>query len=402
MKKQVFVFLLIVSNCTHIFIHAASTDADTPAKRVMPVLAWFSIPEIYTDSVRFRELAETGINQHLTFYSSANAVMKALDMAEKTGVKIIAACPELETDTENTVRRFMNHPAMGGYYLRDEPDVSLFEKLSAWVRKIEAIDTTHLCYINLFPNFVSPNSLGTKEYNNYVTGFLEKVPVRYISFDNYPIVGKKIRPLWYQNLEIIATASRQYNLPFRAFALTTAHGKYPVPGLAELRLQVFSNLAYGAQGIQYFTYWTPPPVEWDFHQGAIDVEGHRTSTYQLIKTMNTEIHALSDVFSGAKLISVHHTGTFIPKGTNRLKKLPLPFEKIKTGNSGAVVSFLENESKKYLVIVNRSILDSTEVRIEFNSDSVKQVTKEGKTLSLQAGLNRFQVEPGDVLILNYP
>ena len=154
--------------------------------------------------------------------------------------------------------------------------------------------------------------------------------------------------------------------------------------------------------MQYFSYWTPPPVEWDFHHGPINAEGQRTSTYELIRTMNAEINALTGVFLGAKLIAVHHTGTFIPKGTNRLKKLPLPFLRLKTGNPGAVVSFLQNENKKYLVIVNRSMMESTAVRIEFNSDSVKQVMKDGKTRSLPGRFSRFDVEPGDVLILNYP
>ena len=143
-------------------------------------------------------------------------------------------------------------------------------------------------------------------------------------------------------------------------------------------------------------------MEWDFHHGPINADGQRTNTYELIRTMNAEINALSGVFLGAKLIAVYHTGTFIPKGTNRLKKLPLPFLRIKTGNPGAVVSFLQNKDKKYLVIVNRSMLESTVVRIEFNSDSVKQVMKDGKTSSLPGGFNRFEVEPGDVLILNYP
>ena len=39
--------------------------------------------------------------------------------------------------------------------------------------------------------------------------------------------------------------------------MATKHWKYPHPTLATLRLQMFSDLAYGAQGLQYFTYWTP-------------------------------------------------------------------------------------------------------------------------------------------------
>ena len=131
MKRPALYFLLILSCCIYSRSRAAVSDADSLTVPKMPLLAWFSIPEAYTDSNRFGELAETGINQSLTFYSSADAAMKALDMAEKANVKVIVACPELETETEKRVTRFMNHPALAGYYLRDEPDVSLFQKLNA-------------------------------------------------------------------------------------------------------------------------------------------------------------------------------------------------------------------------------------------------------------------------------
>ena len=42
------------------------------------------------------------------------------------------------------------------------------------------------------------------------------------------------------------------------YALSVAYGDHPVATSGQLRLQVYSDLAYGAQAIQYFTYWTPP------------------------------------------------------------------------------------------------------------------------------------------------
>ena len=83
------------------------------------------------------------------------------------------------------------------------------------------------------------------------------MPLQLLSFDHYPVVGDTCRPEWYENLEIFSDEARKAGKPFWAFSLATSHGPNPVPTPAMLRLQVYSDLAYVAQGIQYFTYWTP-------------------------------------------------------------------------------------------------------------------------------------------------
>ena len=75
------------------------------------------------------KLKDAGFTLNFRGYSNADEVVKALDAAQKVGVKIIAACPELRNDTEATVKRFMKHPALAGYCLRDEPLSSDFPAL---------------------------------------------------------------------------------------------------------------------------------------------------------------------------------------------------------------------------------------------------------------------------------
>ena len=401
MKALITVIITLL--CSSVFGQEKTTlrVINTDTAQTIPVLAWYSIPEPFTTAERFGELAETGINLHFSYYTSANAAQKALDLAEKYHLKVIVSCPELETETENTVQRFKNHPALAGYFLHDEPITTQFKKISDWVKRIQAIDSTHFCYINLFPNDVVPRKLKASGYRNYINRYLREVPVRFLSFDHYPVMGETLRPIWYENLEIIADASRKFKLPFWAFALTTAHDYYPVPDMAELRLQVYSNLAYGAQGIQYFTYWTPPAGDYDFHDGPITPDGLRTPAYELIKAMNAEIRGYSDVFLGATVLMVRHTGTAIPRGTKRLTTLPAPFTKLETGETGAVISVLQNGDKKYLMMVNRSFLNTLELRIEFKSESVKQVLKNGETKLLPSGLSSFLLDPGDAIVLNY-
>src|SRR5206468_594439 len=186
------------------------------------------------------------------------------------------------------VRRFSQHPALGGYFIRDEPSAADFAALARSVKRIRAVDPRRPCYINLFPNYATSAQLGVPTYQEYTDRFVAEVPVPFLSFDNYPVTAGGLRPGWYENLEVVARAARKARKPFWAFALAVAHGPYPVAQVEHLRLQAFSNLAYGAACLQYFTYWTPKSTEWNFHQAPVE-EGKRTAVYPRVNQVNAEV-----------------------------------------------------------------------------------------------------------------
>jgi len=238
----------------------------------IPILGWYGVSPKESTVARFIEQRESGITHNFTIFSNVNELAVAMDAAAKAGIKMIIHCPELATETEQIVRRFMDHPALAGYFLRDEPGRNAFSELGTWARKIQSIDQKHFCYLNLLPNYASKEALGTETYREHVQLFIKEVPLELLSFDHYPIVvdptgNRVVRGEWYDNLEVFSDEARKAGKPFWAFALTVAHGSYPVPTPGEIRLQVYSNLAYGAQGIQYFTYWTPSINEgFEFHR----------------------------------------------------------------------------------------------------------------------------------------
>jgi len=366
----------------------------------IPILAWHGIAPEETTIVRYQELRESGITHNFSAFLDAEAVAKALEIAQKTGVKIIVWCPELKTNTEKTVRRFMNHPAVAGYFLKDEPNRSLFPELAEWVKKIRAIDDNHFCMINLYPNYASEEQLGVKTYREYVDLFIKEVPVQLLTFDHYPIIGDSIRGNWYENLEIFSEEARKAGKPFWAFALSVVFGSCHVPIVAELRLQVYSNLAYGAQGIQYFTYWTPKNDKWNFRHGPITLESKRSEVYDRIKLVSEEIKNLSGVFLDAKVVSVAHTGDTIPLGTKRLIKLPLLIKVLETKGTGAVVSVLEKGDDSFLVVVNRDFKNTMMLTIEGDS-TVKKILKDGSLVPASAYIRTMEIDPGDAAIYTW-
>jgi hypothetical protein len=372
----------------------------------MPIVAWVGVPAAETSLERFKELKEAGININFNWYPNIESVEKALDLAQKAGIKIMPSCPELKTEPEKTAKRLMNHPALSGYHLRDEPSAADFPELGEWAKKIQSVDNKHYCYINLFPCMVDKRRLGTDTYLEHLEALTKLVPVSFISFDHYPVKEDKdgkcnLNEEWYQNLEEVAAFSKKAGLPFWAFSLAVAHADYPVPAVGEIKLQLFSDLAYGAQVLQYFTYWNPgyDPV-YDFHHAPIGLDGKRTDVYDRIKSINQEIHALSGVFLDAKMLSVWHTGKRIPDHTRRINKLPAPVSVLETSDGGAVVSLLEKKDRRFLVIVNRDYKQPMRLTI-VTADSVKKVLKDGSLVPASAYANTMEVDPGDMAIYTW-
>jgi hypothetical protein len=281
------------------------------------------------------------------------------------------------------------------------------------VKRIQAVDARNPCYINLFPNYATAGKdgqLGADTYQEYVDRFVREVPTPIISFDHYPVVAgfgpdpgaaASLRPEWYENLEVITAAARKAGKPVWAFALSVPHGPYPPPTPAHLRVQVWSDLAYGAQGIQYFTYWTPAPVGFNFHDGPLTAEGKRTAVYDRVKEVNQEVQALRGVFLGAKVLSVGHTGETLPPGT-RPYQPAAPVRRVKTGGGGAVVSHLANGGRRFLVAVNRDVNGPMELAVDLDeSIPTRRVEKDGILRPVVGGKFEARVEPGDVCVLTW-
>ncbi len=377
------------------------------SKGEIPILAWYGIPAGETTVERYQEMKEAGITHSFIWFPNADAMQKALDVAQKAGIKMVVSCPELKTEPEVTVKRFMNHPAVVGYHLQDEPSISQLKGLGDWARKIQAIDQKHYCYVNMFPNFADSLQLGTKNYLDYVQEYIRQIPVRFISFDYYPIMKDRISKSWYQNLEQISEAARGAQKPFWACALTTNYDEDHVTPqtLAAMRLQVYSDLAYGAQGIQYFTYWSATasgPSGEDQRGAPITVSGKRSVVYDRMKQMSTEIKNLTGVFLGSKVVSVRHTGKgMIPTGTIRLTTLPKAIKVLETNGAPALVSVLENGENTFMIVVNKDFINSINLTV-YGDETVKKVLKDGTIVPASTYESSLELDPGDASIFMFP
>lgn len=341
---------------------------DREISETIQIMSWGGIAADKADTL-YSLAKECGFDMHLGLYRTKESAIASMDAASRKGIGVIISFPQIKDSTESAIEHIKDHPALYAYHLKDEPDTSEFGWLDSLCDKIGELDSSHPCYINLLPNW----AWGVEEYSDKIESFAAQVETPFYSFDHYPIVEVDgqihVRPDWYRNLEEFSQMANKHGKPFWGFALAKAHSisapwpdtVYPEPTLGHLRLQVFSNLLYGAQAIQYFNF-----------TGIVDpVTCEKLPAYDLVKQVNSEIRAYSHVFAGCSVLDVWHTGDTIPSGTKRLESMP--HNKVKSlqiNGIGGVVALIENGSQTYLAIQNR----------DCNNPAVLNITFSGKTL----------------------
>jgi hypothetical protein len=165
---------------------------------------------------------------------------------------------------------------------------------------------------------------------------------------------------------------------------------YPRPKESWIRLQLYTDLAYGSKGLQYFTYALPHSNTEDFNTAILNANGKPTYLYNIAKRVNSEIHSLENSLKQLNSIGVYHTEP-LPKGT---KLLPEDFYiKNITGGSMVVGYFTDKSGYPYLLLVNRNY----EKKVNFTL-SVSEKVKGFKEVSKSAKKAQtvFKAKKGEI------
>lgn len=384
-------------------------------KGQLPILAWYSIPHAHYNLKAFSDLKEAGFNVSLRGSSTLANECKALSLAKEVGIKLIFNTPLLETDGTNTAKLVKDNEALAGYNMSDEPSYSGLSKLTTKAQNILKGDSTHLIYTNLLPYFNSlTSSYGPNGYKGYLMQAISLGVITQISFDFYPITYNydPTKTEWYKNLEVAKQVSDSTGMPFWAFIEATGHDRitssgnvklYPTATLPSLRLQAYTDLGYGAQGLEYFTYWNPVnDGSFAYHDAPVDSDGTPSHVYYLVKQLNTEIQNRAFVFLNSKVLSVRHSAATIPIGTTALnpQKMPQGISSFKKPNGGAaMISDIVNGDNHYFVIVNRDYTKQLVISVGFTYGAYL-IGRDGSETYVDKDCSTT-IDSGDVAIFHY-
>jgi hypothetical protein len=367
-------------------------DWETPEDRPFPILGWWGPPSHLLNDTVWGDMAAAGFNLCMPPFPYDEPNRKALALGEKHGIGIVAIGVEwefakkpekaakLEANIQDKVAQWAKEPAFAAYRLKDEPGIVSYPHLATTRDRLEELDPGHWSYVNLFPSYAPVNEkenyLGSRNYQEYVDQYMEIFRPEVLSFDHYCIEGYhyrkhdyaiRIRPEYFENLEIIRAAALKHGVPFWAFTLISPVFSYPTPTEGHVRFQLFSNLAYGAKGLQYFTYG---PAEGK--KGIIDNSGNRMPQYELAKRINWEIQNLGPLLLDLTSTAVFHTSpqpqgtTWIYEGYGGL---------LTCEGAPALFGFFDGpDERKFLMVVNRDPFKAADIALTFD-DSVTAVSE---------------------------
>ncbi|MDR1456130.1 MAG: hypothetical protein LBJ01_10800, partial [Tannerella sp.] len=198
--------------------------------------------------------------------------------------------------------------------------------------------------------------------------FVNACHPKYISYDNYSLYGDTLNEdRFYGNLETTRKKSLQHGIPFWNVILGNTHFHYAEPSAATLGIQVYSTLAYGGRGIGYFTHYAPELG--NYRLAPVDQFGYRTTTWELMRNINLQIHALAPVYCTLKSVNVFHSSK-VPKHAHGIASA-VHLKSIGEGHF-LVGEFVDPAGKPYLLVVNKDIRNSVQLKVSFK--------KEGKIL----------------------
>lgn len=346
----------------------------------------------------FEQLRECGFN-HAGFVAEKN-----LDRVQSAGLKALVYEPsmaftddtladEITSRVKAVVARTKDHAAVQGYYLRDEPMPVSFPSLAVARKAIGELAPQALAYINLLPNY-GPNP----SYEDYITSYIETINPNFLSYDHYALMDDgTLRDGYFQNLETMRDASLKSNLPFWNIVLGNRHFTYAKPSLETLRFQAYTTLAYGAKGLSYFTYFAPHIGNYEL--AAIDQFGNKTPTWDMLRNVNLQIHALGQLYKGLKSINVFHAPT--PPRECKGPETSRFIAEI-SGGTVCVGEFEDGDAQPYVLIVNTDLHHAFPLGLKLkNPGPVEMISPYTGQPTPWSG-EQYWLSPGQGVLLKLP
>jgi hypothetical protein len=378
-------FLLAVSL---VLTNPTSARADEAKK--FSIVAWNMInPEnpalgYFKDPNQFEIMKDCGFNVAgmLTpslLYSAEQAGMKGWLMVPELHSaldrlafeKVQPTDQMIEQIVEKMVKEYDKNPAVYGYYVKDEPSASLFPLIAKIGSEIEK-RSKKPWYVNLLPTYASALSqLQSESYDAYVRDFIKTCKPKYLAYDHYALLeGGKYRPGYWENMNRFYSIAKEHDLPVIPVIQSVANLVYRDMTEADLLFQVFSHLAYGAKGIQYFTYFTPRLG--NYRNAPIDQFGSKTPTWYLVQKINRRLEILAPKLVDLKWVRSYHFGNPIPVEYGVVAADELSLVKAVKNYDGTTPNVLIGElndpsGANYVMVVNNDLSNSVNVAMTFKT-----------------------------------
>lgn len=289
------------------------------------------------------------------------------------------------------VRELGKYPQLAAWYFTDEPTYDNLNKYRKIYSSLRRQDPSRVLFLNLVGVLEKTFTGNLKSFPDYLNLIQSQFAPDIWSFDYYPILIKKGDLIvnyeqFFSDLEYFRNISLKTGKPFWSFCECMEYKtpSYSRPAATEvyLRWAAFSALAYGAQGIAYWTYGMRNSNKVENYISALTtMKGEKTRAWYSAQKVNGEIKKFNHIFYKCRVKDVRHTGKKIFKGTKKLSGSYGPLKMVRSGDDGVVVSLINNNGKEYVMIMNHSVTNNQNISIELLPNvSIKDLTESSESV----------------------
>lgn len=311
------------------------------------------------------------------------ALLVALNVAEEVGVRTLAqnlkiysgigdtSPPISEAALVSEIDFLKRFKMLEGYYVWDEPYEANFESVKTLNQLLKKHDPGRLAFSTLYPSYGVYNweegeyNWENNTYAQYVTQYLQQTDPAVLSFNYYPYRDNKESTSLVQNdlwkdFGYIRQKALEYNKPlwyyFQAVSIDPQHPG--VMNLERIRAQMHGALAYGVKGLSYYTTY-----------GALLTESFEKSVwYDDLTVLNKKVKNIGNLLLEATSNKVYHTGLNANMQQAYFLDSFSESNFITAAPNDLIIGILENDNKSYIIISNKSHLDTVSGDIEFDRE----------------------------------
>lgn len=303
------------------------------------IYAWRA-PKIDGTEARLKAMADAG-------FTVVDATADELASVARHGLKAM-----IKTTDPATAARLATNTTVWGYHLGDEPfPEAVFPGIGQRFRAFEQAAPRQVPFVNM---------LSTT--GEFLRAYMADARPPLLSFDYYQWWWGSDR--YFEKLEQFRDAAVRAGVPLAACFEVSAN-----PGVEwgdrtrladndrRLRHSVYTSLAYGVTGIEWFH------GDEVFAPGA----GALTPAGRDVAAINREIAPLGRALAGLSSIDVFHTAP-LPAGARSFPKEHWVQVIGEEGRAGAVLgTFRDGEGRDYAMVVNRDYRDAQTVVVKLQS-----------------------------------
>lgn len=234
-------------------------------------------------------------------------------LCNKHGIKTVAFGPNTGGDNENVIYSeeffpdFSDCEGFYGFMPWDEPLESVMGKLGNYARIFNNVyaGTDAVFHVNLLPSYGAPFVSGGFDYESYLERYCETVlsevaGTKWLMVDSYPVMSNG--ELWSSYLFDLLML-KTYALEYGAFSqlsilstATEASMNARTPDKEEMATEAFTALAFGMDGLAWYTYSTPRLPEDADGKAPVKLDGTKTEHYYDLKAVNDALKAFGHVY----------------------------------------------------------------------------------------------------------